>query len=557
MACWEDSEGNRYHKQGNEYEQKELLDAIDKVDFIVAHNVKFELAWLARCGYDLASKLVFCTQIGEYVIAGNRLWQFNLNACLKRRGLESKDDLVSYMIKKDVCPSDIPIAWLLKYCKKDVSLCHGLFLDQRNLMQKHGLLPVMYSRCLLTPVLADIEKNGMKLDEVRVNELFQKHKAEYLISQAEMEAFTGGINTNSPAQLRDFLFGTLNFAVPKRYNGKPLLTPSGDPSTDMEALAALKARTNRQKEFLQLQKKLNEVTNLMTKYMSKMQACCEENDGIMLASFNQTSTRSHRLSSSGRKYKMQYQNIQRELKSLYTARNPGWYIGEQDEGGLEFRVAVDLARDEQGFRDIREKHDPHEFSASVLFNDWNESSGAERKALRTAAKAHTFKPLYGGNSGTKRQQEYYTAFKQRYKGIVRLQESWIETCLKQKFMRLVSGLILYFPTTQVTRTGYITNTASICNYPVQNFATAEIVPLGLVCMWHSFRIRNLRSFIVNTVHDSVITEIHPEEVEEVRSIGSYALETFTKEIVKKLYNYDIVVPLEAGLEYGSHWTEEI
>ena len=542
---------------GSEYEQQELLQDIESVKFLVAQNMKFELGWLHRCGYDIGSKPIADTMLAEKVLAGNRKWKFDLGSCLQRHGFDGKESLIDKLIKSGVCPSVMPESWLSKYVRRDVEGCLELFLSQRSLMYEHGLLPVFYSRCLLTPVLADIEPNGMKLDTNRVLEAYDEWKHKYDEINEEMDAFTGGINPNSPDQLAEFLFEKLKFKIPRGYNGQPILTPKGKPSTNAEAIAALVPKTKKQQQFVELQQRHAEVDAVLTKYLKKMKDCCELDDGIIRSYFTQHISRSHRLTSKGGKYKIQYQNIQGILKRLYTARNPGWYVGEQDEASLEFRGAIDLARDEQGLEDLRNDHDPHSFSASVLFDEWQGKDGPNGYALRRSAKAHTFKPLYGGQSGTERQRAYYEAFKERYPDITGMQQKWIQTCLEDGRFRIPTGLIFYFPGTKYTRSGFVVNSPSICNYPVQNMATAEMVPLGLVCYWHRMRSMGIQSFITNTVHDSIITEIHPDEVGIIQDLGVQCLENDIPIMMEKLYQYEMVVPLKCETEIGYHWTETI
>ena len=73
-------------------------------------------------------------------------------------------------------------------------------------------------------------------------------------------------------------------------------------------------------------------------------------------------------------------------------------------------------------------------------------------------------------------------------------------------------------------------------------------------MWYRMRHAKLESFIVNTVHDSVISEVHPDEKDIVETITKQAMEVDVVELVQKLYNYDIVTPLDAESEFWSHWT---
>src|SRR5688572_14322790 len=168
LACWQlGIEGRMEYCFGSEFEQDALVDAVSKADFIVAHNAKFELMWLERCGVDISSVVVYDTMLAEYVIGGNR-WKYAqlalANIAVRRGGLPRKDSAVSNMIAKGVCPSEIPQQWLLDYCRRDVAILPLLMCMQLNDMRDTRLLPVVYARCLLTPVLADMEREGMQLD---------------------------------------------------------------------------------------------------------------------------------------------------------------------------------------------------------------------------------------------------------------------------------------------------------------------------------------------------------------------------------------------------------
>jgi hypothetical protein len=144
LACWQLGPGHPAYKEGiksrwgGRYEQQELLEDINKSDFIVAHNSKFELHWLSKCGLSLYDVLAWCTQIGEFIILGNREGSLHLGDVAKKYGLEGKDDLVSQLIKGGVCPSQIPKELLEKYCRKDVSLTNDLFLIQTGDIERAG-----------------------------------------------------------------------------------------------------------------------------------------------------------------------------------------------------------------------------------------------------------------------------------------------------------------------------------------------------------------------------------------------------------------------------------
>ncbi len=69
-------------------------------------------------------------------------------------------------------------------------------------------------------------------------------------------------------------------------------------------------------------------------------------------------------------------------------------ILEGDYSQLEFRVAAFLSQDQQAMEDVNNNVDVHAYTAEVI--------GVSRQD----AKAHTFKPLYGGTTGTEAERRY-------------------------------------------------------------------------------------------------------------------------------------------------------
>jgi DNA polymerase I-like protein with 3'-5' exonuclease and polymerase domains len=531
---------------GTEFDMDELVRDIERADYVVAHNAKFELQWLERCGLNLEGVTVWDTMIAEYVRGGNRwTWsQLSLESCAKRNFKDGKVSVISAMYKAGLCSTEIPASWLERYCKQDVTLTHRLMLEQRNVLRTRDLLPVLYTRCILTPVLADIEKNGMMLDEAQV--LDKKAEAEVKIAQLqkELDQVTGGINLNSTKQLRAYLYQTLKFKeVMTKKGGQwvPDRTASDMEKADAQTLQRLKAETAEQRQFLELYREYKSVWNELTKYLRKFAECVEDSRGLLRAQFNQTNTQTHRLSSSGRDYATQFQNFPRAYKPLFRSRGEGWLVGECDGAQLEFRVAVHLGRDAVGLQDIVDGTDIHSVTADVI--------GVSRQD----AKAHTFKPLYGGQSGTDDEKRYYQFFRDKYTGIADTQQHWIDEVLETGSLRTEWGMRYHWPNTTMDRSGYVKNTTSICNYPVQAFATAEIIPVALTSFWHRIKEEGLRMMIVNTVHDSIIVELPEEEVDDFHRLARQCLIEDVYPYLEQVYGVKLTVPLGCGVMTGSHW----
>lgn len=528
-----------------------LIDAIESAEFVVAHNSKFELQWLARLGVDIGELLVYDTMLGEYVRLGNRQGRKDLDTVLQRYGIPRKRSLVSALIAAGVCPSEIPERWLVEYGCYDSLSTSWAFCRQREELASAGLLPVLFTRCLATTVLADIERYGVKPDEERVREVLSGINSEHHALNHEFIKLTGGINPRSGRQVAAFLYDTLGFKELLDRRGEPDRTEAGGRRTDNETILRLRADTDEQREFQEIYKSYR-VTEKRKEILEKLLAACQDEEGLLYAQFNQAVTQTHRLSSSGRKHKLQFQNFPRAYKKLFKARHSGWLVGEADGAQLEFRVAGHLGRDPVAGADIRSGFDVHRFTSSNLLNiEFDQVT----KEQRQDAKPETFRPLYGGQGYDDRTRRYAAAFRERWKGIAATQSGWAYEVLRNKKLRTESGLIFYWPDTKLTSSGYITNTTSIYNYPVQSFATAEIIPIGLVYCWHRLRAAGARSFLVNTIHDSIIGEIHPDETELFTRIAEESLTYDVFRYLDKVYKVRFTVPLGCETKIGTHWSE--
>lgn len=553
---------------GGEFHQKALIDLIKSKEFIVAHNAKFELQWLARCGMDLSTILCYDTMLGEWVIAGNRHIPKDLDSTARRYGVGVKESNVSRLIKNGVNPLNIPVSWLSTYCEQDVSITKEIFLQQRQVLAERNQLHIIYSRCLLTPVLADIETNGVTLDKKEVYDEYERVREAFEREQRSLDVLYRAveesrpefseenfipINWRSRKQVGEFLYDKLKFPELQGKDGTPARTDSGQRRTDSASIEKLKATTKRQKDFIRGFKEVAKLSAKLSKTLEFFKAVCEEYDGTFYGIFNQGSTATHRLSSSGRKilarngeeYSAQLQNMPREYKRLVCPKRAGYSILEIDGSGLEFRVAADLGHDKVAYEEIVNGADIHSVTAETL-------TKAGEPTTRQDAKSRTFRPLYGGRSGTKAEQAYCKFFQNKYKEIYTTQTEWTFEVLRTGELRTPYGMIFYWPGTRMSSHGFIDNTTSIFNYPVQGLATAEIIPVALVHAWHKLQHMDVR--IILTIHDSIVMEVGPDvDREELYNI---LFDSMTKDVYRFMemcYTYKVWIVLGAGLKEGPHW----
>lgn len=573
-SCWQENsivcgswcagiDGPAQHIYGNEYHMAPLLEAIEEADFCVAYNGKFDLGYLRRAGVDLHKVLLYDPMIGEYVLAANKKVPLSLDAVMTRRYGVSKARYVQLCMEGGVDPEDIPRSLLRDRCNSDILMTRQLFLDQREEIADKGLLPCVFTRCVLSPALADIESVGACVDKEAVEAQYRESSLKLAAVEQQIEEFAEGINMRSPKQVSEFLYENLKFPVPTKGRGR---NKTEHRTTKTEDIIQFTAKTKRQEKFIELKREFARHNADVGKTLSFFHGVATDNlypEPIFFAQFNQCVTVTHRLSSSGitRTFEhikdakgkavsksTQFQNFPRKYKPLFKARKKGWLVGEADGSQLEFRVAAFLGQCRVATQEIINSVDVHKQTAMVI-NDVSIENVTG--AMRTDAKKDTFKPLYGGQTGTPEQMKYYEWFREHYEGIGKVQQQWKDDAVISKQVKLPHGFIFYFPNASLNASGYVQGSTNICNYPVQHFATAEIIPIAIVHLWHFMK--ELESFIVNTIHDSVVSELHPDECDLYRD---YALEAFTTFVYRYLllvYGVRFNVPLGIGCKIGEHW----
>lgn len=268
-------------------------------------------------------------------------------------------------------------------------------------------------------------------------------------------------------------------------------------------------------------------------------------DGLLHTQLMQAITATGRLSSQ----QPNFQNLPRAttfpLRRVVTSRWEGGEIIEVDFAKLEYATAVFLAQDKVGMEDIQNGVDAHALTAEIIYD-------VVTKDTRQNAKPHTFKPLYGGSSGTDKEREYYQWFKDKHTGITAWQEKNKEQVLLTGKLVLPSGREYFFPGTKRLPNGWVTNTTQICNYPVQGFATGDIVPVGMIELRKKIIEASLRSLLILNVHDSYVFDIFPGEQKFILEIIN---DVFYKlaYILYKRFNMKLNVPLGHEVKAGSDW----
>ena len=300
--------------------------------------------------------------------------------------------------------------------------------------------------------------------------------------------------------------------------------------------------------FLQNLRRLSAVETYLSSFVEGI-ATHVKNDGRLHVRLLQHRTGTGRLSGAD----PNMQNMPRggtfPVKRVFTSRWEGGQIMEADMAQLEFRVAAFLAQDATAIEEVSTGFDVHAYTAQVI-------SDAGQPMSRQEAKAHTFAPLYGASGFGRSQAEatYYQQFTTKYSGIAKWHEALAKEALNTGKITTPSGREFAFPDVVRRRFGGVTFFTQIKNYPVQSFATADIVPISLIYIDRLLTANRLHSCVVNSVHDSVVIDVHPDEKDKVLKVISTANDKLIA-IVNRKWGIDFNVPLLLEAKIGPNWLD--
>jgi len=295
------------------------------------------------------------------------------------------------------------------------------------------------------------------------------------------------------------------------------------------------------KDFIDSILRHNAISTYLNTFVEGLQNFTNDN-GLLHPKFMQAVTATGRLSSRDPNFQNQPRGNTFPIRKVIQSRFEGGQIIEVDFAQLEFRTAVFLAQDKQGMEDIKNKIDVHRFTADVI--------GVSRQD----AKAHTFKPLYGGTTGTDAEKKYYKTFAEKYKGISKWHEELQTQAITYKRIKLPTGREYSFPYAERMPWGGSSYGTQIKNYPVQGLATADIVPLACIKIYKLMNEQKVKSLLINTVHDSIVADVYPGE----EAVMSKIFDEGTASVIPALdeyYGINFNVPLDTEIKMGYNWLD--
>lgn len=392
----------------------------------------------------------------------------------------------------------------------------------------------------LVEVLASTEHNGMYVDKVRLNEFGESISKRINETTKRIYELSGEeFNVNSPQQLSHILFEVLQIPYPKK--------TKGNYSTDKETLESIVGEY----EIIDLVLEYRTLSKLKGTYVDGMLDVIKP-DGRIHTTFTQTVTVTGRLSS----IEPNLQNIpvKTELggmvRDCFTSKDKN-YIVDADYSQIELRVLAHMAEDQELIKGFVEDLDIHTITASQVFGVPQEEV---TKELRSKAKAVNFGIVYGiseyglaKNIHSTRPEaaSYMRNYLAHYSGVDRYMKQVIEDAKEQGSVKTIFGRMRMVP--ELKSANFLTRNFGeriAMNMPIQGTA-ADIMKIAMIKVYNALKEKKLKAKLIMQVHDELLIETPPEEIDDVKQILKDSMENAAS----------LKVPLKVDINVGKTWLE--
>ena len=508
-----------------------------------AQNAKYDTIVLQCAGVTLRG-LEFDTMLASYVLdPGRRSHGLDVLALeFLDHKMTTYDELCGK--GKGAIPFDeCPIEAARDYSCEEADMALRLRIVFEPQLDTYELTPLLQEvEIPLITVLAEMEWAGISIDLDWFRSLKTRFQRERQAVEQQIYTAAGvEFNINSNPQLREILFTRLSLPVTKR-------TPTG-PSTDASVLQQLADDGH---ELPSLLMEYRELSKLESTYLDALPALVNLQTGRLHTSFNQTVASTGRLSSSDPN--LQNIPIRRELgRDIRRGFIPqrGWTLISADYSQIELRLLAHLSDDPAFVEAFRAGGDIHRQTASVIFDVPVDQVTGE---MRARAKTINFATIYGqGAHALSRQlkveyaeaREFITRYFERFHGIRRYLDSMIEFAREHGYVQTIFGRRRYIPELRdrsfnIRAFGERTAT----NSPIQGSA-ADLIKIAMIRIGDRLRTRPFDSRMLLQVHDELVFEAPPEELDELSEMIRQEMEGAAA----------LSVPLVVDIGAGANWVE--
>ncbi len=395
----------------------------------------------------------------------------------------------------------------------------------------------------LAPVLAEIERIGVRVDPKELGKMSQTMEKEIRRLEKEIWKLAGSeFNANSPTQLAEILFDKLNLQPNPRRGKAKARSTAADILEELSAQHPLPAKIIEYRE----------IAKLKSTYVDALPKLIHPGTGRLHTSFSQTGTATGRLSSSD----PNLQNIPirtelgREIRAAFVAEK-GKILMSADYSQIELRIMAHFSRDPVLVEAFRDGEDIHARTAQEVFGVGPLAQTAEH---RRAAKAINFGIIYGLSPFGLAQQlgieqkeaaKFINAYFMRYRGVKEYLDNILAETRKTGVTKTLFGRIRPIPeinSPQMQLRNFAERTA--LNSPLQGTA-ADLIKLAMIRIDRRLAEEKFEAKMILQVHDELLFEASTKERGKLAKLVQEEMEGVHK----------LAVPIVVEIGAGPNWRD--
>ncbi len=511
-------------------------------------NIKYDMLILHRHGIDLQG-IYFDTMIAAYLIQPSAR-QFGIDALALEYLHFRKIPTLSLIGKgkKQISMAEVEIDKVAEYACEDADVTFRLMSILSPKLHENKLDSLFREvEMPLVRVLMEMEDHGVAVDKEFLEKMSNKMKVQIDRLREEIYEIAGEkFNINSTQQLGKILFEKLKVheLVGKR---RPKRTKTGY-TTDIQALEffAIHPLPRKMLEYRQL-------TKLHSTYIDSLPKLINPITNRIHASFNQTATTTGRLSTSD----PNLQNVPirtelgKEIRRAFIAGEEGWIILSADYNQIELRIMAHLSGDETLLESFRRGEDVHKRTAVEIFSiPENEITDEYRRQAKTI----NFGIMYGmGTYGLAQRlgisqeeaQNFIIAYFARYPKVNEFIAQIIAYAHQHGYVTTLLNRRRYLPElkSQNRKLREFAERTAI-NTPIQGTA-ADLIKVAMIRIADNLRNEKWKAKMILQVHDELIFETPPDELEKLTKMVKREMEGAIK----------LSLPIKVDVGCGKSWYE--
>lgn len=479
-------------------------------------NIKFDLNILDR--YDVeVTPIVFDSMLASYVLNPDE--KHGMDA-LAKKWLNYTPVPISALIgekkKEQKSMRDLDPKQIKDYACEDADITLKLCNKLKIQLEKEGLLKLGSEvEFPMIEVLTRMERNGVAIDTESLSEMSTKIADRVIELRNDIYHEAGmEFNIDSPKQLGHILFEKLMLPTLKK-------TKTGF-STDVQVLTKL-ANTYEIANYLL---EYRQIVKLKSTYVDALPKLIDPVSGRLHTTYNQTVASTGRLSSTD----PNLQNIPirselgKEIRKAFVPGNRNNLILSADYSQVELRIMAHICGDEHMINGFKNGLDIHSATSSVLFGVPLAEVNSD---MRRIAKTVNFGIMYGlGAFGLAQRlniprgeaKEIIDNYFEKYPGIRNYIDSTIEISAKKGYAETLLGRRRFF--SQINSKNKNLRTAAeraAINMPIQGTAS-DMMKIAMININNELKKNKLRSLMMLQVHDELVFEVTPNELEDLKAI---------------------------------------